>query len=249
MDRSVMSLGEGRSSPPLLTSLSAAGVLEICLDRPSVHNAVNGELSLALLGALDDVRTRDDVGAILVRGAGPSFCSGQDLKETPSDEHARRMQDICRKLREGPPAVAMVHGHAIGAGAEIAFACDLIVVSPRAAFRLPEVEVGLAPGGGVSLFLVTALGPARAAQLLLLGQELGAAEAVDLGLAHAMSEETELLADARCLAEKLAARDALAMRLAKRVLNLAWRDLYEKAYAAELEAMLSTVRARAKTSG
>jgi 2-(1,2-epoxy-1,2-dihydrophenyl)acetyl-CoA isomerase len=249
MDCSPTSPSEGRALPPLLTSLSAAGVLEICLDRPSVHNAMNGELSLALLDALDDIRARDDIGAILLRGAGPSFCSGQDLKETPSDEHAARVQDICRKLRDGPPAVAMVQGHAIGAGAEIAFACDLIVVSPRASFRLPEVEVGLAPGGGVSLFLVTALGPARAAQLLLLGEGVGAAEAVDLGLAYAMSEEAGLLADARRLAEKLAERDVSAMRLAKRILNFAWLDLYEKAYAAELEAMLSTVRARAEASG
>lgn len=224
------------------TSISANGVLEIVLSRPSVRNAINRELSSLLLAALEEGRGDPAVRATLVRGEGRSFSSGQDLKEPASADHIRRLQDICRALRTGPPAVAAVHGHAIGGGAEIAFACDFIVASSGARFRLPEVEVGLAPGGGVSMFLVSAVGPNRAARLLLLGEELAAREAEEAGLVYSVAAESQLLAEARALANTLARSDPSALRRTKLCLQSAWAHLYETAYRSELDAMIDAAR-------
>lgn len=232
------------SGPAVTTSISASGVLEIVLSRPAVHNAINSEVSSLLLAALEEGRSNRAVRATILRGEGPSFSSGQDLKEPASPDHTERLQDICRALRTGAPAIAAVHGHAIGGGAEIAFACDFIVASSGALFRLPEVEIGLAPGGGVSLFLMSAAGPSRAARLLLLGDELSARQADEAGLVHSVVEESEVLARSRALATTLARRDPTALRRAKLCLQSAWAELYETAYRTELRAMNAAGQAR-----
>lgn len=231
------------SGPAVKTSMSANGVLEIVVSRPAVHNAINREVSSRLLAALEEGRSNPEVRATILRGEGPSFSSGQDLREAASTDHIRRLQDICRALRNGAPTIAAVHGHAIGGGAEIAFACDFVVAASGARFRLPEVEIGLAPGGGVSMFLMSAAGPGRAASLLLLGEELTARQAGEAGLLHSVVDESELWVTARALANTLARRDPAALRRAKRCLQSAWAKLYETAYATESEAMIAAGQA------
>lgn len=232
------------SGRTVLTSISANGVLEVVLRRPSAHNAISRELSSSLLAAIEEGRSNREVRAIILRGEGPSFSSGQDLSEAPTAADIERLQAICRALRTGPPAIAAVHGHAIGGGAEIAFACDFIVASSDSTFRLPEVELGLAPGGGVSMFLVSALGPNRAARLLLLGEKLSAQTARSAGLVHSVTDDSGLLAAARELADTLARSDPAAVRRAKACLRAAWTELYDAAYSSELKAMLGASRDR-----
>lgn len=238
------------SEPILKTSMSGQGVLEVVLCRPTVHNAINRELSAALLAALHEATSSGDARAILLRGDGPSFCSGQDLKEPAPEDHVQRLQDTCRTLRGGPPAVAAVHGHAIGGGAELAFACDFVVASSDASFRLPEVELGLAPGGGISMFLALALGPSRAASLLLLGEELTVQAAHKAGMIHSVCEPAALPAVSRALAGTLAGGDPDAMRRAKGCLRSAWSELYETTYGSEWHAMVEAGRERwSRSSG
>lgn len=217
------------------------GVATVTLDRPQRRNAVGPALLDDLLDALDRL---GDPRAVVLRGAGPSFCAGQDLKE-PSSGHAEaearryleRLQEVPRRLRAlDVGVVAAVQGHALGAGLEFALACDLVVVAPDAQLGLPEVEVGLGIGGGATALLPRMLGPARANELALLGRRVTGTEAVALGLATTVADDPDT--QAHRLAAELSGRPPLALAWAKRCLRRG-ADL-EAAYALEVEAMLAT---------
>ena len=129
-------------------------VAVVTMNRPRSLNALNPSLIHALRASV--ARAQDeDAGALVLRGAGRSFCAGHDLKAAePSSEqelleNIEALQDVARLLRSGRlPAVAAVHGHAVGAGCELAFSCDLVIAAEDATFALPEVGVGLSVGVG-----------------------------------------------------------------------------------------------------
>ncbi|HVV11705.1 enoyl-CoA hydratase/isomerase family protein [Amycolatopsis sp.] len=193
-------------------------VAHVWFNRPESLNAVNAVLVDDLLTALDEV-AKADIGAVVLAGRGRAFCAGHDLKEpTPGgDSRARleRLQEVTRRLRTLPPVIAAVHGYAIGAGAEFALGCDLILAAEDAVFSFPETGLGLSVTGGASRLLPQLVGPLKAKELVLLGERIDARKAAELGLVNAVF--ADVLAAASDWAHRIAARPSVT--LAKRALD------------------------------
>lgn len=162
--------------------------LTISLHRPECHNAVDVALRDALVEALELVAA-DPALTVTLRGDGPSFCSGGDLREfgtfpDPETAHAVRLERLpARALAAVADRVtAEVHGHCVGAGVELAAFCHRVVAHPATTFRLPEVAMGLVPGQGGTVSLPRRIGPARTAWLALTGRAVDARVALEWGL-------------------------------------------------------------------
>src|SRR2546425_740720 len=165
-------------------------VATVTLSRPEALNAISGEVANELAGALLQSSADPEAWVVVLGAAGErAFCVGADLKERNRLDDAgwlqnrilmRAMFDSLRAIPQ--PTVASVFGHALGGGFELALSCDLIVASDDAVFGLPEVRVGIVPGGGGTQLLVRKVGVARAKDLILTGRRISAAEALDIGL-------------------------------------------------------------------
>ncbi|WP_435159581.1 enoyl-CoA hydratase/isomerase family protein [Amycolatopsis sacchari] len=201
--------------------VSLGEVAQIRLNRPERLNAVAPALVDDLLEALDTVG-RSDARAVVLSGRGRAFCAGHDLKESPAEGDSRarleRLQDVTRRLRAlRQPVIAAVHGYAIGAGAEFALGCDLILAAEDAVFAFPEAGLGLSVTGAASRLLPQLVGPLKAKELLLLGERVPAAEALRLGLVNAVIPDVHTTATE--WAERIAGHPAGAVALAKRALD------------------------------
>ncbi|MCW2944254.1 MAG: putative enoyl-CoA hydratase/isomerase [Actinoallomurus sp.] len=193
----------------------AEGVATITLNRPDAMNSLTVETKTALREAVE--RARDDTAAraVILTGAGRAFCAGQDLREHAANLEAGRGLDgtvrdhynpLVLALAELPkPVVAAVNGVAAGAGASLAFACDLRIASEKASFATAFTRIGLAPDSGMSWTLQRLVGRAKALELLLLAEPVRAAEALELGLVNRVVPADRLGAEARELAARLAA--------------------------------------------
>jgi enoyl-CoA hydratase/carnithine racemase len=230
-------------------SLDRAGpdgrIAVLTLDRPAALNAIDNALLGALHRALDDIEADGDLRGVVVTGSGDrAFSTGMDLKERAgfSDEDLRaqrtRIVDLVRRVHELPVAtVAAVEGFALAGGFELALACDLIVASETAVFGLPEVRVGIFPGGGSTQTLTWLVGPARARDVILSGRRLSAAEAEAWGIVARVAAPGGALAAAIQLAATIADGAPLGIRQAKAAISgahhaladglAAENDLYE----------------------
>jgi 2-(1,2-epoxy-1,2-dihydrophenyl)acetyl-CoA isomerase len=225
---------------PVVCYRREGGVATITLNRPHRLNAVNPALVEGLCCALDEA-TADGVGAVVLTGAGRSFCSGHDLKEDGGDlgeaeqrRRLQRIQDVTRKVRQAPyPVIAAVRGYALG-GCEFALCCDLVLAARDAVFGFPEVEVGLGITGGISHVLPTAVGLAKAKELVLLGRRFDAGEAARLGLVNEVTGPEDLAARAGEWARTLAARPRRALALAKNALDRGAQAGIDAAYETEV---------------
>ncbi|RMI37912.1 enoyl-CoA hydratase/isomerase family protein [Actinomadura harenae] len=197
------------------------------LNRPHRLNAVSPALVDGLLDALAscaDAAGRE-IGAVVLTGNGRAFCAGHDLKEpreqpTSLTERLDRLQEVTRRIRALPvPVIAAVHGHAVGAGAEFALGCDLVIAAEDTVFRFPEVGIGLSVTGGVSRLLPALVGPAKAKELVLLGEPLPAQEAERIGLVNRVVPAGGQLDAALEWARRLASQPPLATSLAKTALD------------------------------
>jgi 2-(1,2-epoxy-1,2-dihydrophenyl)acetyl-CoA isomerase len=206
------------------------GVARIALARPDVLNSLNRPMARELQAALDDCAARSDVRAVLLTGTGRAFCAGQDLAEiAPQDgSPAPAVSDIVaesynptvrRILALEKPVICAVNGAAAGAGANLALSCDLVIASRSAYFLQAFVNIGLIPDSGGTFLLPRLVGLARAKSLAMLGERIGADQALAIGLIHAVAEPDALEADARALAAKLAALPTRAIGLAKRAFH------------------------------
>jgi 2-(1,2-epoxy-1,2-dihydrophenyl)acetyl-CoA isomerase len=142
----------------------------------------------------------------LIAGQGRAFCAGFDLKQGDVDAGAQiaAMQELTRVLRRSKlPSVAVLHGHAVGGGLELALACDLVVAAPEAKLIFPDVGHSFAVGGGATYLLPRMIGLARTRRLLFLGEPMTGAEAYETGLVAGLADDA--LAEGRALADKLAA--------------------------------------------
>ncbi|HYZ27539.1 MAG TPA: enoyl-CoA hydratase-related protein [Thermoleophilaceae bacterium] len=208
------------------------GVGRITLNRPDSLNAWNEQLGLDLRQVVTGDAQDDAVRAVLITGAGRGFSSGADLKEGGAGEVAddglpdvrKRLNEIYHPiligLREMPkPAVAAVNGPAVGIGASLAFACDLIVASSSAYFNLAFVNIGLMPDGGSTAFVPAAVGKARAFRMAMLGERIPAQQALDWGLINEVVEPESLPAASLGLAQRLAHGPTRSYAGTKRALN------------------------------
>lgn len=162
--------------------------LTITLNRPETHNAVDVALRDGLFEALELVEA-DATLTVTLRGAGPSFCSGGDLREfgtfpDPASAHAIRLERLpARALAAvADRATAQVHAHCVGAGAELAAFCHRVIADPGTLFRLPEVSMGLVPGQGGTVSIPRRIGAQRSAWLALTGRPIDASTALEWGL-------------------------------------------------------------------
>jgi 2-(1,2-epoxy-1,2-dihydrophenyl)acetyl-CoA isomerase len=210
----------------------ADGVATIELNRPQALNAWNAQLGEDLLAALRGAAEDDAVRALLITGAGRAFSSGADLKDisgghvTPEGRPdvyrtlTERYHPIMVGIREVPkPVVAAVNGPAVGIGCSLALCCDLILAAESAYFLLAFVNIGLVPDGGSSLFVPTRVGFARANELSMLGERLGAAQALEWGLINRVVADERLHEEAAALAARLAAGPTRSYAGTKRQLN------------------------------
>jgi 2-(1,2-epoxy-1,2-dihydrophenyl)acetyl-CoA isomerase len=221
----------GIPETPLLRELDGR-VLVLTLNRPQRLNALTPELHAQLREAVEHAAHDPEVGALLLTGAGPAFCSGGDLGgrnpsqapltlEQKADE-LRHHGETARLLHEMPkPTVAMLNGVAAGAGLALALACDLRIASHAAVLTTAYAKVALSGDLGVSYFLTHLVGTAKAAELLFLSAKLDATEAHRIGLVNRVVEATTLRDSTLELARQLAQGPAVAFRYMKRNLGCA----------------------------
>lgn len=219
---------------PKLTCERRGGVMTLSLNRPEKLNAIDNELSHALLAALDTARKDAAVRAVVLRANGRAFCAGRDVSSEPTEQDLVLVQAVAQAIVDLPkPVVAAVHGWTVGAGLEWMLDADLVLAASDARFKLPEASLGVFVTGGLTATLPVFAGLARAKALIFLGEEFGAAEAQAWGLVWRVVAPDELAAECGRVAEKLAAlRPDVAARF-KRVLNEV--GLHHFARAIELE--------------
>jgi enoyl-CoA hydratase len=196
------------------------GVGVVTLDHPSDRNALSYAMTRALVEALDDVSS-GAVGALVVTGAGPVFSAGgsvDDLFE-PKASLSEMYAGVNALAESAVPTVAAVNGPALGAGMNLALACDLIICSPRARFETRFPEIGLHPGGGHLWQLRQRIGRQGAAALSLFGQSLDGEEAARRGLAWRCVPEDQLLGAAIGMASRAAGLDRPLVARVRATLN------------------------------
>ncbi len=227
------------NSDPLLFDL-ADHVAVITLNRPAVRNAMNRELSSALLAALQRVGADADIRVAVITGAGGTFSAGADLKERAqsggraADASAASIVETSRAggfstLAIQKPLLAAVDGYCLAAGFELALLCDMRICTPEARFGLPEITRGFFPGGGGPQRLMRAIPQAMAMEMILTGDTIDAATALRVGLVSRIVPADELLPTARHIAQRIASHAPLAVRAAKEVAQSALDETLEQA--------------------
>jgi enoyl-CoA hydratase/carnithine racemase len=215
---------------PVITSRPADGIAEITLNRPEAMNAISSAMAAELTRACAELAAAPEVRVVVFGAAGErAFCAGADLKERAglTDADIMRQRHVIRAvfgalLALPQPAIAAVHGFALGGGCELALSCDLVVADETATFGLPEVTVGLVPGGGGTQLALRRLGPGRAADLVLTGRKVGVDEAMRLGLVDRRVPAGQDGRAALELAGQIAANSPVAVRAAKRAIRHGW---------------------------
>jgi 2-(1,2-epoxy-1,2-dihydrophenyl)acetyl-CoA isomerase len=207
------------------------GIGRITLNRPDSLNAWTGDFGRELKQIVEKDAADPAVRAVLITGSGRGFSSGADLKAgfDPSPEDG--MPDVRKELHElyhpiiagvrklEKPVVAAVNGPAVGIGASLALACDLVLAAESAFFGLAFVNIGLMPDGGSTVFVPAAVGKARAFQMALLGERVDAQTALEWGLVNYLYPDDRLMAEAEALTAKLAAGPTRSYAGSKRALN------------------------------
>ncbi len=219
------------ASPLILTALRD-GVLTVTLSRPDVLNSFNAAMAAALLDTLRDAAGDEAVRAILLTGTGRAFCAGQDLAEVlPVEGGAmpdlgevvgRQYNPIIRAIRTlEKPVVCAVNGVAAGAGANLAFACDVVLASEDATFVQSFGKIGLIPDSGGTFILPRIVGLQRAAAMVMLGEKLDATRAKEWGLVWDVVPGAVLGDVAFDIARRLACLPTRGIGLTKRAFNAA----------------------------
>lgn len=198
----------------------------ITLNRPQVFNSFNRAMALAMQDALDDCKS-NEIRAVRIMGEGKAFCAGQDLQEVtdpngPSlttiiKEHYNPIIERIRNLEK--PVVAAVNGVAAGAGANIALACDIVVLSESASFIQAFSKIGLIPDSGGTFFLPRIIGFQKASALMMLGDKVTAEEALNLGLCYKVMPNDNFDSAIIELVQKLAQMPTYGLWLTKKALN------------------------------
>ena len=209
-----------------LTFSVADRVATITINRPDKLNALNDATIAELERAIDEVRTRDEIGGVILSGAGRAFVAGADISElssqSPMQAKARSAygQRVFDKFETSPkPVIAAVNGFALGGGCELAMACHVRIASETAKFGQPEVKLGITPGYGGTQRLPRLVGRGPALQLLLTGEMIDAQEALRLGLVNRVVVPAELLAAAGTMMRQMLANAPLALALCIEAVN------------------------------
>lgn len=226
--------------PSLLLREDTEGVAVLTLNRPEARNALSRPLMAALHATLDDVNDDETVHVVVIKGAGPGFCAGHDLKEVRSDPSRAAYEALFAEcsalmmrietLRQ--PVIAAVHGIATAAGCQLVATCDLAVTDPGARFATPGVNIGLfcsTPMVAVS----RAVGRKSAMRMLLTGDMIDAETALGMGLVSHIAAQGALETDVMDLARQIASKSPLTLAIGKeafyRQADMATADAYRYA--------------------
>ncbi|MEU7718326.1 enoyl-CoA hydratase/isomerase family protein [Streptomyces tibetensis] len=232
---------------PTVLCTTTDQVLTVTLNRPESLNALTPGQREEVIGLLAKASAAAEVRAVVLTGAGRSFCSGADLRGAGAPGE-RLAGDVARTLRTGAqrliaavldcekPVIAAVNGTAAGLGAHLAFACDLVLAAESARFVEVFVRRGLVPDGGGAYLLPRLVGPQRAKELMFFGDALTAPDAERLGLVNRVVPDGELPKTARAWAERLAAGPTRALALTKQLVNASLDTDRATAFAAEAAA-------------
>jgi 2-(1,2-epoxy-1,2-dihydrophenyl)acetyl-CoA isomerase len=224
------------------------GVLQITLNRPDVLNSLNRPMAAELQAALGRAASDPQVRAVLLTGAGRGFCAGQDLQEAlPTD--GGPMPDISEIVRASynpvikairtieKPVICAVNGVAAGAGANLAFACDLTIAAEEANFVESFSKLGLIPDTSGTFFVPRLAGPQRATGMFFLAEKLPALKAKEWGLIWDVVPLSHLMETAMHLAKSLATQATRGFGLTKRAMNASWANSLEQQLEVEAQCM------------
>jgi len=196
----------------------------ITIDRTERLNALNNEVIAQLLACAERARSDEEIRVVLLTGAGNhAFCAGADLDELRQRDHvtevgplAARRRELAAILERMPkPTIAVINGHAMGGGLELALACTFRIASERAKLGLPEVTLGILPGNGGTQRLARLVGMGRALEMVLTGQPVEAPDALAMGLVHRVTPPDQVMDEARRWASRLAQLPHRALAAAK----------------------------------
>lgn len=230
----------------------------LTLDEPERRNALTAPLVAEIVATMDEVDADPDVGAIVVTGAPPAFCSGADVQalaamaagtEEPGDVRAI-YAGFLRILDSPLPTVAAVNGPAVGAGCNLALACDLRIAGTSAVFDARFLRIGIHPGGGHTWLLDRAAGPQTTAAMDLFGERLDGARAAAIGLAWECVEDDALVDRALAVATRAAeVPRELAIRTKATIRHTPTLDAHEDAMRFELGHQVWSLRANLGPAG
>lgn len=214
----------------------------ITINRPEKRNALNIKMREEGAALLDELRNDDSVGVVIFTGAGDkAFIAGADIAE-----FAGRTANMQREVMLGrslftavdtfpKPIIAMINGYCLGGGCELALACDIRIASETASFGQPEINLGIIPGGGGTQRLTRLVGEGRAMELILTGEIIDARTAYEIGLVNHVFPADQLEAKTLEMANRIAEKGPIALRLAKEAVKLASRSNLDEGLKREID--------------
>jgi len=231
----------------LITTELQESILTITLNRPEKLNSFIEPMAEQLQNGLNEAAENDNVRCVLLTGSGKAFCAGQDLPEVVDKGEDYELGNTVRNsynpvikgIRDlEKPVVCAVNGTAAGAGANIAFACDIVVASDQAKFVQSFSKIGLIPDSGGTFFLPRIVGLQRANMLYMLDEKISPGQAVEMGLIYKAVEHENLLDEAGQICQKLASLPTRGFGLYKKALNQSLQNSLDEQL--DLEADLQT---------
>jgi len=197
------------------------------LARPEVRNALSLRTMEELVAACEEYERDSTVGCIVIHGDERAFAAGADIRDMSTADTVTMLQrdqfarwERLRQIKK--PMLAAVSGYALGGGCELAMLCDIIIASDTAQFGQPEINIGVMPGAGGTQRLTRAVGKSLAMELVLSGQMISAERALERGLVSRVVPVEYYLEEAFALAEEIASKAPVALRLAKEAVNKAF---------------------------
>ena len=238
----------------ILIDQPAAGVGRVQLNRPKALNALNSPLLVEVMDAMSAFNSDDTIGATILTGNDKAFAAGADIKEMEGKSAidmlmTRSLTDRFELERLTKPIIAAVSGYALGGGCEIAMSCDMIVASETAVFGQPEINLGILPGAGGTQRLTNAVGKALAMEIMLTDRRLSAEEALHYGLVNRVAPLDEYMDVAISIAQKVASKSQVAVRLTKEAINKAYETSLEEGLAYERRNFLIAFGSEDKSEG
>jgi enoyl-CoA hydratase/carnithine racemase len=193
-----------------------AGIATVTMNRPDQRNAMNTPLLQALRATFDDLDGRRDVRVVVIKGAGPAFCAGMDLKEMQqrhgqADPEGNVVEVLQRVERSKHPTIAALHGDAIAGGCELALHCDLRIAAEPARLGMPLVRIGLLVPFPLLQKLVEIIGSAGTRELLFIGKPVTACRALEMGMVHQVVPAAEIESTTMALARTIAGHAPLSL--------------------------------------
>ena len=203
------------------------GIGIITMNRPKSMNAINADFMREFDQAIDLIEADEKVGAVIVTGGEKIFAAGADIKYVmgigsplESHEFVSAVQSLFSRLENlEKPTIAVIGGLALGGGCELALACDIRLAAENAIFGLPEIKIGVLPGGGGTQRLPRLIGAGRAKEMLYSGDPIDANEAYRIGLVNKVIKADALMDEAKKMAKRLRQRPAFALKMIKTSVN------------------------------